>query len=749
MDRPGYKTTEFWMTALAQLVGAFAASGLVGDEHVLMRVAGMLTMALTGMGYSVSRGKVKSKVGPGYVPPGAVYTTAPLMPALLLGLLLSGAMPAQSSVTVNARAGSIVSFLWPKAATDGLPVCRDGRPTQVDELPGDYNRVTYQARFPLETVRLIPGVPATADPSTADAAIFLPFRAHILSETGADPWAMQPVKVRTLASGPHVHLALIEAPRLLMFTAWYPGLGAGTARIVARNGVVDPSGGEVISDLTGEVEIHYGDRRLHHEEGARHHFGRLATWRFAVSRSVDGVPAVSMQRSPWPEPRISLPLDLYASLGLIPGYHESVAAESAPPRVGWGTGINDSIHWPLGGSSGGGKSTLAPLPRHDVRALHNPDAIADALWAADHYPYPYFFTDVGGKWISPLSHPRGWCDMNTRGRHTGVTFKDFGPVRFGDLMPSPHTADAAHLPNPFVVPAILTGDPFYVWAKEGHACGVAMQSRGLSGGWRHRRTGEPLTPVSEGVKNSRGPTGKEGWIGRQERALGWGLWERLDAVSLTGSPVLLELSRTALVIARGHYLDSAMHDSDEARAWGYHCAPWWWEAVHKDGHGRPPFPALSEGDAAYVTPKNAINGAFCTDARASWQDAFIAMAFIKAERRFSHIPGLEWVAELGQYAEAAHKRMGNVASPTEYCWPTRNDSGWLETAADVNAGWLTDASDLPSGGRVIGVDADGLNPKSGYSYVGYNNVALLRLPHWQKTFKKVVRHLPIEWRITK
>lgn len=58
--RPGYKTTEFWLSALATLLGLFVASGALGDDHYFMKVAGMALSALAALGYSAARAKVKS-----------------------------------------------------------------------------------------------------------------------------------------------------------------------------------------------------------------------------------------------------------------------------------------------------------------------------------------------------------------------------------------------------------------------------------------------------------------------------------------------------------------------------------------------------------------------------------------------------------------------------------------------------------------------------------------------------------------
>lgn len=53
--KPGYKTSEFWLSLVSVLAGAIAASGAFPDESGVMRVVGLITAALGAMGYSASR----------------------------------------------------------------------------------------------------------------------------------------------------------------------------------------------------------------------------------------------------------------------------------------------------------------------------------------------------------------------------------------------------------------------------------------------------------------------------------------------------------------------------------------------------------------------------------------------------------------------------------------------------------------------------------------------------------------------
>lgn len=57
--KDGYKTTEFWLSLVAMLVGALIASGVLAEGGMPLQVAGMVAAALSAMGYSSSRAKAK------------------------------------------------------------------------------------------------------------------------------------------------------------------------------------------------------------------------------------------------------------------------------------------------------------------------------------------------------------------------------------------------------------------------------------------------------------------------------------------------------------------------------------------------------------------------------------------------------------------------------------------------------------------------------------------------------------------
>jgi len=57
--KPGYKTTEFWLTTAAALVGAMIASGIIPATGPWAQVVGLLCAVLGTLGYTVARGQAK------------------------------------------------------------------------------------------------------------------------------------------------------------------------------------------------------------------------------------------------------------------------------------------------------------------------------------------------------------------------------------------------------------------------------------------------------------------------------------------------------------------------------------------------------------------------------------------------------------------------------------------------------------------------------------------------------------------
>lgn len=58
--KPGWKTTEFWLSAIVALGGLAMASGLIAPGTVADKIVGMVLATLAGLGYTGSRTAVKN-----------------------------------------------------------------------------------------------------------------------------------------------------------------------------------------------------------------------------------------------------------------------------------------------------------------------------------------------------------------------------------------------------------------------------------------------------------------------------------------------------------------------------------------------------------------------------------------------------------------------------------------------------------------------------------------------------------------
>jgi hypothetical protein len=59
MQKPGYKTTEFWLATGATLLSALFASGVLAEGSLALKIAGIAATVLGALGYAVVRGAVK------------------------------------------------------------------------------------------------------------------------------------------------------------------------------------------------------------------------------------------------------------------------------------------------------------------------------------------------------------------------------------------------------------------------------------------------------------------------------------------------------------------------------------------------------------------------------------------------------------------------------------------------------------------------------------------------------------------
>lgn len=57
--KPGWKTTEFWLSVIAAIVGLLFASDAIPTDSPIAKALGGVATALSAMGYSVARGMAK------------------------------------------------------------------------------------------------------------------------------------------------------------------------------------------------------------------------------------------------------------------------------------------------------------------------------------------------------------------------------------------------------------------------------------------------------------------------------------------------------------------------------------------------------------------------------------------------------------------------------------------------------------------------------------------------------------------
>ena len=58
--KSGYKTSEFWLTAAAAIVGLLMSAGVFADASIWAKGLGLAAAALASAGYSVARGLAKN-----------------------------------------------------------------------------------------------------------------------------------------------------------------------------------------------------------------------------------------------------------------------------------------------------------------------------------------------------------------------------------------------------------------------------------------------------------------------------------------------------------------------------------------------------------------------------------------------------------------------------------------------------------------------------------------------------------------
>ncbi len=57
--KQGYKTTEFWLTLAAGVLGTLFATGVIPADGAFGQIAGIVATILSALGYTVSRTMLK------------------------------------------------------------------------------------------------------------------------------------------------------------------------------------------------------------------------------------------------------------------------------------------------------------------------------------------------------------------------------------------------------------------------------------------------------------------------------------------------------------------------------------------------------------------------------------------------------------------------------------------------------------------------------------------------------------------
>jgi hypothetical protein len=58
--KPGWKTSEFWLSTAAMLTSQLYAAGVIGDASTVGKVVAAVASVLTALGYTVLRAKAKA-----------------------------------------------------------------------------------------------------------------------------------------------------------------------------------------------------------------------------------------------------------------------------------------------------------------------------------------------------------------------------------------------------------------------------------------------------------------------------------------------------------------------------------------------------------------------------------------------------------------------------------------------------------------------------------------------------------------
>jgi hypothetical protein len=59
--KPGFKSTEFWLSVVAAIAGLLMASGVLIEGSIVTQIVGGVIAILSGLGYTYSRTTIKTQ----------------------------------------------------------------------------------------------------------------------------------------------------------------------------------------------------------------------------------------------------------------------------------------------------------------------------------------------------------------------------------------------------------------------------------------------------------------------------------------------------------------------------------------------------------------------------------------------------------------------------------------------------------------------------------------------------------------
>ena len=62
-QKPGYRSTEFWLSTVAMIAGIILASGAIAVDSTAGQIVGGIVAVLAQLGYTASRTEVKKNQG--------------------------------------------------------------------------------------------------------------------------------------------------------------------------------------------------------------------------------------------------------------------------------------------------------------------------------------------------------------------------------------------------------------------------------------------------------------------------------------------------------------------------------------------------------------------------------------------------------------------------------------------------------------------------------------------------------------